>query len=188
MPSTAWPGSPAAGAPAHRPSRLWRSRRWARSAAAWTAHRSAVHHRPRPISAPISASKGSLDMRVRVLAAMTVCSPRWADQNLSMPTARCAAARRDDSWDIPVTTVNPDQGFEGRQFLIPIDARFSSSSPRSSQSVPCFSLLIACWSPSASDSPHPVEIGPVIKSALSSGHTTSNRSNSVRISSSISKP
>jgi hypothetical protein len=39
-------------------------------------------------------------------------------------------------------------------------------------------------------SPHQVEaeVGPVIKSALSSGHTTSNRSNTVRISSSISKP
>ena len=40
------------------------------------------------------------------------------------------------------------------------------------------------------DSPHQVvaEVGPVIKSALSSGHTTSKRSNTVRISSSISNP
>jgi len=40
------------------------------------------------------------------------------------------------------------------------------------------------------DSPHQVEaeVGPVIKSVLSSGHTTSKRSNTVRISSSISNP
>jgi hypothetical protein len=48
------------------------------------------------------------------------------------------------------------------------------------QSVPCFALLIACWSPSASDSPHPVEIGPVITSATLSGQTTSKRSKTER--------
>jgi hypothetical protein len=56
------------------------------------------------------------------------------------------------------------------------------------QSVPCFALLIGCWSPSASDSPHLVEIGPVITSATLTGQTTSKRSKTVRISSSISNP
>ena len=54
--------------------------------------------------------------------------------------------------------------------------------------------LRSCASPLLCDPcsmlPHQVvaEVGPVIKSALSSGYTTSNRSNTVRISSSISKP
>ena len=41
-----------------------------------------------------------------------------------------------------------------------------------------------------SDSPHQVdaEVAPLIPSAISSGHTTSKRSNTVRISSSISNP